>query len=64
MKDWRNLSNKRLVREITLILVVKVICLMAIKAIWFDAPTIPKGMENQVAEHIAGNSSVSQESFR
>lgn len=30
---------------------------MIIKNIWFDAPTIPKNFDNQVAERIAGNPS-------
>ena len=38
-------SNKNLVREITLILIIKVIILMVIKNIWFDAPTIPKDFD-------------------
>ena len=50
-------SNKNLVREITLILIIKVIILMVIKNIWFDAPTIPKNFDNQVAERIAGSPS-------
>ena len=54
-------SNKNLVREITLILIIKVIILMVIKNIWFDAPTIPKNFDNQVAERIAGNSSLTKE---
>lgn len=50
-------SNKNLVREIALILVIKVILLLMIKNIWFDAPTIPKNFDNQIAERIAGNPS-------
>ena len=34
--------NQKVVREITLILIIKVILLLTIKHIWFDAPTIPK----------------------
>ncbi|MCL6231437.1 MULTISPECIES: cytochrome oxidase putative small subunit CydP [Acinetobacter] len=49
--------NRRVVREITAILIIKVIILMIIKNIWFDAPTIPKNFDNQVAEHIAGSPS-------
>ena len=30
---------------------------MLIKNIWFDAPTIPKILNNQVAERIAGSPS-------
>lgn len=50
-------SNKNLIREITFILILKVILLLTIKNIWFDAPTIPKNFDNQVAERIAGSSS-------
>ena len=49
--------NRRVVREITAILIIKVIILMVIKNIWFDAPTIPKNFDTQVAEHIAGSPS-------
>ena len=49
--------NRRLVREITIILIIKVILLLIIKHIWFDAPTIPKDFDNQVAERIAGSPS-------
>ena len=53
--------NKNLVREIIFILIIKVIILMMIKNIWFDAPTIPKNFDNQVAERIAGNLSLIKE---
>jgi len=49
--------NKRLVREITIILIIKIVILLTIKHIWFDAPTIPKNFDSQVAEHIAGSPS-------
>ncbi|OTG65119.1 cytochrome oxidase putative small subunit CydP [Acinetobacter silvestris] len=49
--------NRRLVKEITIILIIKIVILLTIKHIWFDAPTIPKNFDNQVAEHIAGNPS-------
>lgn len=54
-------SNRRLIREITIILIIKVILLMVIKYVWFDAPTIPKDFNNQVAERIAGDLSNTQE---
>lgn len=54
-------ANKNLIREITLILIIKVIILLTIKNIWFNAPTIPKNFNNQVAERIAGNSSPTKE---
>ncbi|KQX03767.1 MULTISPECIES: cytochrome oxidase putative small subunit CydP [Acinetobacter] len=49
--------NRRLVREIAIILIIKIALLMTIKHIWFDAPTIPKNFDNQVAERIAGSPS-------
>lgn len=54
-------ANKNLIREIALIIIIKVIILLTIKNIWFDAPTIPKNFDNQVAERIAGNSSPTKE---
>ncbi|AWL29108.1 hypothetical protein A7P53_07050 [Acinetobacter defluvii] len=53
--------NRRLVREITIILIIKIVLLLVIKHIWFDAPTIPKNFDNQVAERIAGNPSQTKE---
>ncbi|NWK75297.1 hypothetical protein HYG93_13690 [Acinetobacter sp. SwsAc6] len=49
--------NRNVSREIAIILIIKVVILLTIKHIWFDAPTIPKNFDNQVAEHIAGSSS-------
>ncbi len=49
--------NQKVVREITLILIIKVILLLTITHIWFDAPTIPKHFDSQVAERIAGSPS-------
>ncbi len=49
--------NQKVVREIAFILIIKVILLLTIKHIWFDAPTIPKNFDSQVAERIAGNPS-------
>ena len=53
--------NKRITREIAIILIIKVAILLVIKNIWFDAPTIPKNFDNQVAEHIAGDTSQTKE---
>ncbi|WP_111892633.1 cytochrome oxidase putative small subunit CydP [Acinetobacter sp. MB5] len=47
-------SDKRLVKEIIIILIIKVTILMLIKNIWFNSPTFPKNFDNQVAERIAG----------
>ena len=49
--------NQKVVREITLVLIIKIILLLTIKHIWFDAPTIPKNFDSQVAERIAGSPS-------
>ena len=49
--------NQRLVREITIRLIIKIVLLLTIKHIWFDAPTIPQNFDSQVAEHIAGSPS-------
>ena len=53
--------NRKLIREITIILIIKVLILLVIKNIWFDAPTIPKDFNNEVAERIAGDMSNNQE---
>ena len=53
--------NRRLIREITIILIIKVVLLMVVKHIWFDAPTIPKDFNNEVAERIAGDLPNNQE---
>ncbi len=53
--------NRRLVREITIILIIKIVLLMTIKHIWFNAPTIPRHFDNQVAERIAGSPSQTKE---
>ncbi len=49
--------NQKVVREITLVLIIKIILILTIKHIWFDAPTIPKNFDSQVAERIAGSPS-------
>lgn len=49
--------NQKVVREIALILIIKITLLLTIKHIWFDAPTIPKNFDSQVAERIAGSPS-------
>ncbi|TCB48770.1 hypothetical protein E0H80_13900 [Acinetobacter sp. ANC 4779] len=53
--------NQKLVREITIILIIKIALLLTIKHIWFDTPTIPKNFDSQVAEHITGSPSQIQE---
>ena len=61
MKTSSQDANRRLIREITIILIIKVVLLMVVKHIWFDAPTIPKDFNNQVAERIAGDLPNNQE---
>ncbi|MBP7793919.1 MAG: hypothetical protein KA014_02855 [Acinetobacter sp.] len=61
MKTSSQDPNRRLIREITIILIIKVVLLMVVKHIWFDAPTIPKDFNNEVAERIAGDMSKTQE---
>lgn len=45
---WRH----ALVREIAVILAIKLILLLAIKAIWFDAPTVPVEGAARTAAHL------------
>ena len=61
MKTSSQDPNRRLICEIAIILIIKVVVLMVIKHIWFDAPTIPKDFNNQVAERIAGDIPNNQE---
>ena len=61
MKTSSQDLNRRLTWEIAIILIIKVVLLMVIKHIWFDAPTIPKDFNNQVAERIAGDLPNNQE---
>lgn len=53
--------DRKLVKEIAIILVIKVAILMLIKSIWFNSPTIPKDFDNQTAQHISGNPSETKE---
>ena len=61
MKTSSQDPNRRLIWEIAIILIIKAAILMLIKHIWFDAPTIPKDFNNEVAERIAGDMSKTQE---
>ena len=61
MKTSSQDPNRRLIWEIAIILIIKVAILMLIKHIWFDAPTIPKDFNNEVAKRIAGDMSKTQE---
>lgn len=60
MKSNQNL-DKKLIRELALILILKLILLISIKLIWFDHPTTPKNFDHHAAEHIAGSLSSSKE---
>lgn len=46
----------RLVKELAIILVIKVIVLMGVKAIWFDAPTVPQNGTERVEQRLLGSS--------
>lgn len=50
-----------LVRELTVILLLKLAILLTIKAIWFDAPTVPENGSERVGAHLLG--SVEQKSL-
>ena len=41
-----------LVRELAVILLIKLVLLLAIKTIWFNAPTVPIEGTEQVATHL------------
>jgi len=43
-----------LVREIAVILLIKLVLLFSIKSIWFSAPTVPADGTEQVAVHLLG----------
>jgi len=45
-----------LVREIAVILAIKLVLLLGIKALWFDAPTVPKNGTEQVSQRLLGTS--------
>lgn len=43
-----------LVREIALILLIKLTLLLSIKAIWFNEPTVPEDGQQRVEHHLFG----------
>lgn len=49
----------RLAKEISLILVIKLILLMGIKTFWFDAPTVPRDGSAKTGQHLLGRSTAS-----
>lgn len=45
-----------LVRELAIILLIKLALLLAIKAIWFDQPTVPDDGSRLTSQHLLGQS--------
>jgi len=43
-----------LVREIGVILLIKLVILFSIKAIWFTEPTVPENGTERIASHLFG----------
>nr|WP_256836634.1 cytochrome oxidase putative small subunit CydP [Pseudomonas oleovorans] len=43
-----------LVREIAVILLIKLTLLLSIKAIWFNEPTVPEDGQQRVEHHLFG----------
>ena len=54
MKNCQSPSPWRipLVREIGIIMLVKLVLLMGIKAIWFDLPTLPENGTERLDSHL------------
>ncbi len=46
-----------LVREIAVILLIKLTLLLGIKAIWFSEPTVPKDGQQRIEAHLLGQAS-------
>ncbi|MCI1010065.1 hypothetical protein HWE02_12410 [Pseudomonas oryzihabitans] len=44
--------NGRLVKELLIILLIKLALLMAIKSLWFSAPTVPSDATQAVSAHL------------
>ncbi len=44
-----------LVREIAVILLLKLAILLVIKAVWFDAPSVPEHGSTRVGAHLLGS---------
>ncbi|PWU26397.1 hypothetical protein DK254_27895 [Pseudomonas sp. RW407] len=49
-----SIRSPKLVRELAAIVLIKLALLLAIKAIWFDHPTLPVEGERQVSAHLLG----------
>lgn len=48
------LWQRPLIRELAIILLLKLIILILIKTVWFDAPTVPQDGVNRVEKHLLG----------
>ena len=55
LKDKLRVNKNRLVKEIAVILVIKLAVLLVIKVVWFDKPTIPKNYTPEVQQHLLGS---------
>ena len=53
-RNTTSLWRVALVREITVILLIKLTLLLAIKAIWFNEPTVPRDGQQRVEQHLFG----------
>lgn len=45
-----------LVRELAVILLIKLALLLVIKAVWFDQPTVPDDGSRVTSQHLLGDS--------
>ncbi|MFR0687986.1 cytochrome oxidase putative small subunit CydP [Enterobacterales bacterium AE_CKDN230030158-1A_HGKHYDSX7] len=45
-----------LVRELAIILLIKLALLLVIKAVWFDQPTVPADGSRVTSQHLLGDS--------
>lgn len=50
----RSLWRRPLAREISIILLLKLIILLGIKAVWFSAPTVPENGSARTGTHLLG----------
>jgi len=53
--------KKPLAKEIGLILLIKLVLLMGIRSVWFDAPVAVKDDSAHVGQHLLGSPSVPSE---
>ena len=59
-RNTTSLWRVALVREITVILLIKLTLLLAIKAIWFNEPTVPRDGQQRVEQHLFGQCGAQQ----